>query len=93
MAKRGGVKHRFSVVEVEGSKPAWKLWEEGDHEFKYWVEKSPSSMARCQRGCGELIKKGTLRIGEPLKDPRGEYGVINGWRHLTCTRLKEGQVS
>jgi hypothetical protein len=46
-------------------------------------------MSRCGRGCGDLIAKGEPRLGEPLKDSRGDYGVIAGWRHVACTRLPD----
>ena len=53
------------------------------------MELAASGMSRCGRGCGELIAKGEPRLGEPLKDARGDYGVIAGWRHVTCTRLPD----
>lgn len=83
----------FSVHQPEGvKKPRWKLRESPDEpEYKLWVELAPSGMARCSRGCGELIARKSIRIGEPLRDPRGEDGVISAWKHLQCYRLPKGE--
>lgn len=82
----------FSIIQVKGGKPAWKLREDGEVGYRYLVELAVSGMSRCSRGCGELINKNTLRIGEPNKDSRGDYGVIASWKHLKCTRVPSGET-
>jgi hypothetical protein len=81
----------FSIIEVKGAKPAWKLREPNERGYRFAVELAVSGMSRCSRGCGELIAKGSIRIGEPTKDSRGEFGVIASWRHLKCTRVASGE--
>ncbi|KAF8819290.1 hypothetical protein IE077_000116 [Cardiosporidium cionae] len=47
------------------------------------VAASGSSICRV---CGLKIPRYDLRIGRPLKDPRGDYGVISSWIHIGCAR-------
>ena len=78
----------YTVVTIGNGKPNWAFRDsDQDPPYLLMAEVSPSSMARCARGCGELIKKGEVRLGEPLKDTRGEYGIISGWKHVRCSRL------
>ena len=56
--------------------------------YLYCVEHAPSNRSRCNK-CGEIIPKDALRVGIPLNDPRGTYGLISAWQHVTCTYIPE----
>ena len=58
--------------------------------YLYWVNHAPSNRARCNK-CGELINKAELRIGLPINDPRGPYGIISAWQHILCTHIAEAR--
>eukprot|EP00921_Rhytidocystis_pertsovi_P019757 GHVQ01031404.1.p1 GENE.GHVQ01031404.1~~GHVQ01031404.1.p1 ORF type:complete len:1497 (-),score=222.63 GHVQ01031404.1:2193-6683(-) len=49
------------------------------------LQKAPSGFSKC-RGCGHLIAKGSVRVGYPIKDPRGDYGAISCLMHPKCGR-------
>eukprot|EP00922_Rhytidocystis_sp_ex-Travisia-forbesii_P019442 GHVS01028781.1.p1 GENE.GHVS01028781.1~~GHVS01028781.1.p1 ORF type:complete len:1383 (+),score=277.13 GHVS01028781.1:143-4150(+) len=51
----------------------------------FLLQKAPSAQSKC-RGCGGLIAKHVLRVGYPVKDPRGDYGSISSWLHPRCGR-------
>lgn len=53
--------------------------------FTHQVQKAPSSQSTCKR-CGEKIVKDAMRIGYPIKDHRGEYGLVACWLHAACAR-------
>ena len=55
---------------------------------KLCVEVAKSGRARCRK-CSAVIDKDTIRIGIPIRDPRGEHGYIAAWQHAKCTRLAE----
>uniref|UniRef100_A0A0G4HBV9 Uncharacterized protein n=1 Tax=Chromera velia CCMP2878 TaxID=1169474 RepID=A0A0G4HBV9_9ALVE len=44
-----------------------------------------TNMSKC-RGCGSACEKKKLRLGFPLKDPRGCFGAIICWYHPQCCR-------
>lgn len=45
-----------------------------------WIEKAPSNRAKCRSyDCGQLIKKGELRIGED-----GGSGLFPHYSHIKC---------
>jgi hypothetical protein len=50
------------------------------------IEQASSGRAKC-RGCGQLIAKGALRLGERLPNPFGE-GEMTLWFHLPCAAYK-----
>ena len=80
----------FTVTQVGKAKAEFKFRDsDEDPPYLLFAQLSPSSQAVCSRGCGEKIMKGDVRLGVPMKDPRGTYGVISGWKHLRCTRLKD----
>ena len=71
-------------------KPCWRRRAVQEDPVHYAiVETARSGQSCCTRGCGELIAKGSLRIGIPLKDSRGCGGAISAWTHLECTMLTQ----
>jgi Poly(ADP-ribose) polymerase and DNA-Ligase Zn-finger region len=50
------------------------------------IEEASSGRAKC-RGCGQLIAKGVLRLGERLPNPFGE-GEMTLWFHVPCAAYK-----
>ncbi|CEM04117.1 unnamed protein product [Vitrella brassicaformis CCMP3155] len=46
--------------------------------------KAPTGQSKC-RVCGGVIGKGEIRIGFPIKDQRGDWGLIAGWLHVKCS--------
>ena len=74
----------------ECNKPCWRKRQFAEEPLHYaLVETARSGQSCCTRGCGELIGKGSLRIGIPLKDSRGCGGAISAWTHLECTMLTQ----
>lgn len=60
--------------------------------YRYQVEKDRSGRAACKR-CGDKIPKDEIRVGYPTKDPRGEYGALVQWLHVSCaSRCMEALV-
>ena len=71
-------------------KPCWRRRAYAEDPVHYAiVETARSGQSCCTRGCGELIAKGSLRIGIPLKDSRGCGGAISAWTHVECTMLTQ----
>ena len=54
------------------------------------IERAASGRAKC-RGCGRLIEKGALRLGERLPNVFGE-GEMTLWFHVPCGAFKRPQV-
>jgi len=54
------------------------------------IEPASSGRAKC-RGCGKLIAKGELRLGERLPNVFGE-GEMTLWFHVPCAAYKRPQV-
>ncbi|CRH02926.1 DNA repair protein rhp16, putative [Plasmodium relictum] len=52
---------------------------------KLLINRTRSRASRC-RVCGLIIEKNSLRIGYPTKDPRGNFGYISCWVHLSCSK-------
>ena len=50
------------------------------------IEQASSGRAKC-RGCGQLIAKDALRLGERLPNPFGE-GEMTLWFHVPCAAYK-----
>lgn len=50
------------------------------------IEPAASGRAKC-RGCGALIPKGEMRLGERLPNPFGD-GEMTLWFHLACAAYK-----
>jgi hypothetical protein len=65
----------------------WKpLDAKGEKEYTYVAQVAPSGRAGC-RACGMKIDKDLVRLGTPMKwRGGGEYGYINKWAHITCSR-------
>ena len=62
----------------------------GEAEFSYIAQVAPSGRAGC-RTCGEKIAKDAVRLGTPMKwRGGGQFGYINKWAHVTCTRAPAG---
>jgi SNF2 family DNA or RNA helicase len=69
---------------------SWRAAKKNESEYLYQVEKAKSGRARCRR-CSEYIQKDQLRFAIPIRDPRGEFGYIPAWQHVSCTRVEAVQ--
>ena len=65
----------------------WKTAKGKDPIFSVCCEVARSGRARCRK-CSDMIAKGSTRVGVPIRDPRGEFGYISAWQHLTCSRIE-----
>jgi len=54
------------------------------------IEAAASGRAKC-RGCGQVIGKGELRLGERLPNPFAE-GEMTLWFHLQCGAFKRPDI-
>eukprot|EP00927_Polykrikos_kofoidii_P064952 TRINITY_DN60756_c0_g1_i1.p1 TRINITY_DN60756_c0_g1~~TRINITY_DN60756_c0_g1_i1.p1 ORF type:complete len:1235 (+),score=198.80 TRINITY_DN60756_c0_g1_i1:101-3805(+) len=59
--------------------------------FSHQVEKARSGASCCKR-CGDKIPKDAVRVGYPTKDPRGQYGALVQWLHISCAKNDERLV-
>ncbi|KAL7701713.1 DNA repair protein [Lotmaria passim] len=69
-------------------KGVWRLATGKDHAYKFIVQKAPTARARCRK-CSQLVQKGELRVGIPIRHCAGDNGWISAWQHLSCTRIAE----
>ncbi|KPI83412.1 putative DNA repair protein [Leptomonas seymouri] len=69
-------------------KGVWRLATKKEHVYNYIVQKAPTARARCRK-CSQLVQKGELRIGIPIRHCAGDNGWISAWQHLSCTRIAE----
>ncbi|KAG5502808.1 hypothetical protein JKF63_04576 [Porcisia hertigi] len=66
----------------------WRLAKNKEHVYNYIVQKAPTARARCRK-CSQLIPKGEMRIGVPIRHNAGDNGWISAWQHLGCTRMEK----
>ncbi|KAG5476943.1 hypothetical protein LSCM1_05276 [Leishmania martiniquensis] len=66
----------------------WRPARGKEHVYHYIVQRSPTARARCRK-CSQLIPKGELRVGVPIRHNAGDNGWISAWQHLGCTRIEK----
>jgi DNA repair protein RAD16 len=69
-------------------KGVWRPASKKEHVYKYIVQKAPTARARCRK-CSQLVQKGELRVGIPIRHCAGDNGWISAWQHLSCTRITD----
>ena len=78
--------HGLTVDQEAGQ---WRQRAPGERVYLFVTEYSKSSRARC-RLCSEKIPKDEIRCGTPVAWRGGDFGYINSWSHLKCTRTPDG---
>lgn len=68
----------------------WRPAKGKEHVYNYIVQKSPTARARCRK-CSQLIPKGEMRVGVPIRHNAGDNGWISAWQHLGCTRMEKSE--
>ncbi|CAG9575087.1 putative DNA repair protein [Leishmania major strain Friedlin] len=68
----------------------WRPAKGKEHVYNYIVQKSPTARARCRK-CSQLIPKGEMRVGVPIRHNAGDNGWISAWQHLGCTRMERSE--
>ncbi|KAK7200378.1 DNA repair protein [Novymonas esmeraldas] len=68
----------------------WRLARGSEHVYNYIVQKSPTARARCRK-CSQMIPKGEMRVGIPIRHSAGDNGWISAWQHLGCTRVEQNE--
>jgi len=86
--KRKSMSHGLTVDQDAGQ---WRQRAPGERVYLFVTEYSKSSRARC-RLCSEKIPKDEIRCGTPVAWRGGDFGYINSWSHLKCTRTPDGFV-
>ncbi|KAG5500143.1 hypothetical protein JIQ42_04478 [Leishmania sp. Namibia] len=69
----------------------WRPAKGKEHVYHYIVQKSPTARARCRK-CSQLIPKGDMRVGVPIRHNAGDNGWISAWQHLGCTRMEKSEL-
>eukprot|EP00940_MAST-03C_sp_MAST-3C-sp2_P001866 g1866.t1 len=82
--------YRDLTVDVEARQWRAREWE-NEPVYQFMAEYAKSGRARC-RLCSEKIEKGSVRMGTPIKWRGGDFGWINSWMHLKCTRCEPGST-
>ncbi len=59
-----------------------------ESRYELRAEYGKSGRAKCRR-CGEMIAKGAVRLGVPIKWRGGEHNIISSWQHMECTRVDD----
>lgn len=77
-------------VTVDAEHPAWRPAEPDEHCYLACVEYAKSGRAKCRR-CSSKISKGVARVGFPIPERRGEFGIISAWQHPECSRVSSEQ--
>lgn len=65
----------------------WRTAKGSEPVFAHVCEIARSGRSRCRK-CSEMIDKGDVRFGTPIRDPRGEFGYISAWQHVRCSRVE-----
>lgn len=78
--------HGLTVDQESGQ---WRQRAPCEKVYLFVTEYSKSSRARC-RLCSEKIPKDEVRCGTPIAWRGGDFGYINSWSHLKCTRAPDG---
>ncbi|CAM39061.1 putative DNA repair protein [Leishmania braziliensis MHOM/BR/75/M2904] len=68
----------------------WRPAKGKDQVYNYILQKAPTARARCRK-CSQLISKGEMRVGVPIRHNAGDNGWISAWQHLGCTRMEKSE--